>query len=205
MFVGNLTQQVTTLLNTRQRDLLSHFAAYIRGDQLLGTTSAPQTVTLTNSGTTPMTISSVVSSGPPFRMTANTCGGSLAPSAQCSITADFTAQVKGTVSGGITINVAPRQPQFVELLGIGTELAIKPVKLAFPPQKVGTQSSPPRGSSHQRRQNEHGVSHTSSTSATAAFPQFSQTNDCGAFLPPEEAAPSPSHLSRSAPVRSKTT
>lgn len=177
-------EQVTTLLNTGSATFSPTSPPTFK-NQLLGTTSAPQTVTLTNSGTSPMTISSVVSSGPPFRMTANTCRGSLAPGAQCSITAEFTAQVKGTVSGGITINdSASSKPQFVELIGIGTELAIKPAHLAFPPQKAGTQSSPRVAHLTNVGKTNMGFTHFIFIAAGNGYEDFSQANDCGAFLPP---------------------
>ena len=109
VLVGNLTQQITMLLNTGAATF-SPTSRLTFSNQLLYTTSAP----LTNSGTTAKTISSVASSGPSFRMTVNTCSGSLAPGAQGSITAEFTAKVKGPVSGGITINdSASSKPQFV--------------------------------------------------------------------------------------------
>jgi hypothetical protein len=183
VFVGNLTEQVTTLLNTGSATF-SPTSPLTFTNQLLGTTSAPQSVTLTNSGTTPMAISSVVSSGPPFRMTANTCSGSLAPSAQCSITAEFTAQTKGTVSGGITINdSASSKPQFVELIGIGSELAINPTKLAFPPQKVGTESVPRVIHLTNVGKTNMGFTHFIYIYGTGDA-QFSQTNDCGTHLRP---------------------
>jgi hypothetical protein len=206
VFVGFLTQQVTTLLNTGSATF-SPTSPLTFSNQLLGTTSAPQTVTLTNSGTTPMTISSVASSGPPFRMTANTCSGSLAPGAQCAITAEFTAQVKGTVSGGITINdSASSKPQFVELLGIGTELAIKPTKLAFPPQKVGTQSASRVIRLTNVGKTSMGFYHKVYIDGTGGR-QFDQINDCrGGPLPPEgSCTPSLSYLTPPAPAHSPPT
>jgi len=111
--------------------------------QLIGTTSAPLSATLTNSGATALTIASVAYSGKPFRMTQNTCRGSLAPGAKCAITANFTAQVKDSVSGTLTIrDSASSKPQVVELVGTGTVVKLSPPRLKFPPQKVGTTSAP---------------------------------------------------------------
>jgi len=111
--------------------------------QLIGTTSAPLKATLTNSGTTTMTISSVTGSGLPFKMTKNTCKGSVSPGAQCSVAANFTAQVEGLVSGTITFkDSASSKPQVMELVGTGTVVKLSPTRLNFPPQKVGTKSAP---------------------------------------------------------------
>jgi len=111
--------------------------------QLIGTTSAPLKATLTNSGTIAMTISSVMGSGQPFKMTKNTCNGSLSPGAQCSVAANFTAQAEGLVSGTITFkDSASSKPQVVELVGTGTVVKLSPPRLKFPPQKVGTKSAP---------------------------------------------------------------
>jgi len=183
--VGFLTQQVTTLLNTGSATFSPTSPLTFSG-QHIGTTSAPQTATLTNSGTTAMTIYSVTASGPPFRMTANTCSGSLAPGAQCSITAEFTAKTMGTVSGGITINdSASSKPQFVELIGIGTELAISPGKLTFPAQKVGTKSVPRTVHLTNTGTKNMVFTHFIYIDGGDAPFDFTQTNDCGKFLAPK--------------------
>jgi hypothetical protein len=180
-----LTDQVTTLLNTGSATFSPTSPLTFSG-QLIGTTSAAQTVSLTNSGTTAMTFSSVTSSGPPFRMTANTCSGSLAPGAQCSITAEFTAQVIGAVSGGITINdSASSKPQFVELIGIGTELAVSVSQLKFPAQKVGTKSLPRNVYLTNTGTKNMGFTHFIYIDGGDAPFDFTQTNDCGKFLAPK--------------------
>jgi hypothetical protein len=179
------TDQVITLLNTGNATF-SPTSPPTFSRQLIGTTSAPQTVTITNSGTTAMTFSSVTPSGPPFRMTANTCSGSLAPGAQCSITAEFTAKAMGTVSGGITINdSASSKPQFVELIGIGTELAISPSKLTFPAQKVGAKSLPRTVHMTNTGTKNMGFTHFIYIDGGDAPFDFTQTNDCGKFLAPK--------------------
>ena len=177
--------QVITLLNTGSATFSPTSPLTFSG-QLIGTTSAAQTVTITNSGTTAMTFSSVTSSGAPFRMTANTCSGSLAPGAQCSITAEFTAQVIGAVSGGITINdSASSKPQFVELIGIGTELAVSASELKFPAQNVGTKSLPRQVHLTNTGTKNMGFTHFIYIDGGDASFDFTQTNDCGSFLAPK--------------------
>jgi len=177
--------QVITLLNTGSATFSPTSPLTFSG-QLIGTTSAAQTVTITNSGTTAMTFSSVTSSGAPFRMTANTCSGSLAVGAQCSITAEFTAKAMGAVSGGITINdSASSKPQFVELIGIGTELAISASQLKFPAQKVGTKSVPRNVYLTNTGTKNMGFTHFIYIDGGDASFDFTQTNDCGSFLAPK--------------------
>ncbi|HVI07387.1 MAG TPA: FG-GAP-like repeat-containing protein [Candidatus Binatia bacterium] len=179
-------EQVITLLNTGSATF-SPTSPLTFFEQLIGTTSDPQTVTVTNSGTTAMTFSSVTASGAPFRMTANTCKGSLAPGAQCAISAEFTAKTLGTVSGGITINdSASTKPQFVELIGIGTEAAISPPRLLkFPPQKVRTTSPPRTVHITNTGTKNMGFTHFIYIDGGDAPFDFKQTNDCGKFLAPK--------------------
>jgi hypothetical protein len=142
LLVDEVGSEVVTLLNTGVATFSPTSPLTFR-EQLIGSTSAPLTASITNSGTTAMTISSVKASGAPFNMTNSTCAGSLAPGGQCSVTATFTAERQGSVSGTITLrDSASSKPQVVELVGIGTYLKITPTVLSFPPQKVGTTSPP---------------------------------------------------------------
>lgn len=151
--------------------------------QLIGTTSAPLTATLTNNGTSSLTISSVSFSGKPFKVR-STCVGSVAPGGNCTITAVFTAQVEGVTSGTVTIkDSASSKPQVVELVGTGTVVELTPPKLNFPPQKVGTKSA---------TQNVQ-LTNTGSTALDFTYflyidgtnyKDFSQTNTCASSLNP---------------------
>jgi FG-GAP-like repeat/Abnormal spindle-like microcephaly-assoc'd, ASPM-SPD-2-Hydin len=87
--------------------------------QATGTTSAPQTVTLTNTGKTALTVSSMKATGQ-FAMT-STCGTSVAAGANCTISVTFSPKTKGAKSGTISINdSASSKPQVIELSGTGT-------------------------------------------------------------------------------------
>lgn len=109
--------------------------------QLIGTTSASQAVTLTNSGTTALTISSMRPQGP-FSMS-TTCGSSLAVGASCSVSSTFTPKKQGPASGTITISdSASSKPQVIELVGTGTVVKLAPTKLNFGTEKVGSKSAP---------------------------------------------------------------
>jgi hypothetical protein len=131
-----------TMMNTGTADF-SPTSPVTFPTQLIGTTSAPLGATLTNGGTTAMTVSSVMCCGGPFKMKKTTCEGSLAPGEHCTVTADFTARVEGPVSGAVTFkDSASSKPQVVELVGTGTVVELSPLRLKFPPQKVGTKSAP---------------------------------------------------------------
>jgi len=130
----------TTMLNTGVVSF-SPTAPLVFRVQLINTTSAPDVVTLTNNGTTALSISSIKASGE-FQAS-NTCGGSLAAGASCTISAVFEPRTAGRHEGLITlVDSASSKPQVVELLGQGTVVAISPSVLNFPAQKVGTKSAP---------------------------------------------------------------
>jgi hypothetical protein len=109
--------------------------------QLVGTTSSPQTVTLTNTGSVALSIASIKVSGP-FHAR-NTCGSSVASGGSCTITTVFKPTTTGSASGTVTIiDSASSKPQVIYLTGIGTEVSLNPLKLEFAAQKVGTTSAP---------------------------------------------------------------
>src|SRR5262249_1597167 len=92
------------------------------GNQNVGATSTAQIVTLTNSGTAVLSISSIVLSGTnasDFAQT-NTCPSTLAPSATCTISVTFTPPTTGARRPSLTFtdNAATR-PQQVGLSGTG--------------------------------------------------------------------------------------
>ena len=83
---------------------------------VIGTTSTPQTVTVTNAGDLPLTFSSISVSGD-FAQT-NTCGAGVPAGDSCTISVVFSPKTTGTRSGLLTIkDNAPDSPQFVSLAG----------------------------------------------------------------------------------------
>jgi len=84
--------------------------------QNLGTSSAAQPVTLTNSGTGPLVVTSITASGD-FTQTSN-CGGTLAVNANCTINITFTPTAAGTRTGSVSIaDNATGTPQTINLTG----------------------------------------------------------------------------------------
>lgn len=106
------------------------------GSQLLGTTSATQTITLLNSGTAALTITSIAVTGD-FTQN-NSCPATLAPAASCAINITFTPAVVGARSG--TLNVisnAPTSPDTAALSGNGVATPPPP---SGPPAEIPTLS-----------------------------------------------------------------
>jgi hypothetical protein len=71
------------------------------GTQALGTTSSPQPVTLTNHGATPLSISTIATTGD-FGQT-NNCGTSLPAGGNCTINVTFTPSASGPRSGSLIV------------------------------------------------------------------------------------------------------
>jgi hypothetical protein len=88
--------------------------------QLLGTTSTPQPVKLSNTGTAVLNITSIGFAGAnagEFAQT-NNCGSSLAVAASCSINVTFTPTAAGTPAAALTVtDNAPGTPQAAALTG----------------------------------------------------------------------------------------
>lgn len=115
------------------------------GNQSVGTTSTAQTDTLTNAGTGTLNISSVQVSGPnasDFAAT-NTCGSSLAPSAQCTLTVTLTPSAAGVRTASVVFtDSATGSPQSITLTGTGTSggVALSANAMTFGTQLDGTPS-----------------------------------------------------------------
>ena len=94
------------------------------GNQIVGTESGYQPVTLTNTGGSPLTISSVVLTGTnktQFLISSNYCPASLAAGANCIIHLHFYPLVTGPASAALTItDNATGSQQSVSLTGTGT-------------------------------------------------------------------------------------
>jgi uncharacterized protein (TIGR03437 family) len=97
------------------------------GNESVDITSAPQTVTMTNIGTSALDINGISIAGTNSADYAetNTCGGSLAASTSCSIFVTFTPTATGarTASINVTDN-ASNSPQTISLTGTGQEPSV---------------------------------------------------------------------------------
>lgn len=117
------------------------------GHQQVNTTSAVQTITLTNSGDAALTINSIRRSGPHSSDFAqsNTCPSSsstLAAGASCTISVTFTPTATGSRSANVTItDNASGSPQSVALSGTGV--------LGMPPTGSDPNAQPPADNTQQ--------------------------------------------------------
>lgn len=155
------------------------------GNQNDGTTSAPLTITVTNTGNSTLTVSSVTITGPnaPDFSQTNTCtAGGVAPQSTCAINVTFTPSTTGTENA--TVNVidnAPNSPETTTLTGVGETgsgpaVTLAPTSLVFPTQLVGTASTPQNVTLTNT-----GAALLSITSI-ATTGDFSQTNNCGSTV-----------------------
>lgn len=95
------------------------------GEQAIGTTSEPRTVTLSNTGQKPLLLSGIGAEGDFTVMPASTCeslAGSLAPAAKCTIVVTFNPLEPGKRSGAVAIrDDAGDSPQRIVLGGVGKQ------------------------------------------------------------------------------------
>ena len=109
--------------------------------QVVGTTSAAKTATLTNTGSVSLTITSIQTSGD-FAQN-NNCGGSLAAGTNCTINVTFTPTAMGSRTGTLSVNDdATPSPQTVSLSGSGTIVSLSPSTLSFGNVSFGIASAP---------------------------------------------------------------
>src|SRR5579864_5766797 len=147
--------------------------------QNTGTSSSPQTATLTNIGLGALNISSITTSGD-FSQS-NNCPASLGSGGSCSIQVTFTPTATGTRAGTLTVNDnAFGGPQTTGLSGTGTApvASFSPASLTFPGQIAGTTSAPKPVT----------LTNTGtgamSVGTIAANNDFSATNNCPPTLAP---------------------
>jgi hypothetical protein len=155
------------------------------GSQSVGTTSAPQTVTVSSNGTAPLHITGISASGD-FSETDN-CGKGVAAGSTCMVNVTFTPTTSGTRTGTLTINDnAVVSPQTVGLTGTATSasppvVSLAPSSLSFGNQPQGTSSAP-----QTLTLTNTGGSTLSITGIAIAGTNpgdFAQTNNCGTSVP----------------------
>ena len=109
----------------------------------LGVTTLPQTVTVTNSGTASLAISSATVSGD-FALASNACGASLSSGASCAMMVTFTPTVVGARTGTLSLATnASGSPQSLALTGAGgvSGSTLSSGALAFGSVNLGSSSA----------------------------------------------------------------
>lgn len=161
-------------------------------NEVVGSTSPAQTVTLTNIGTGPLTVTAVTRTGD-FAQTNDCVSGSPIPPGQtCAIHATFKPTLRGARSGTLTImDDASDSPQTVRLTGTGigpaVTLSTPPTGLTFPDQIVGIRSAAKTVI----------LTNTGETRLTFRSPgivitgadsgDFAQSNNCGTGREPQQS------------------
>lgn len=105
------------------------------GQEVVGTTSSAQPVTLTNSGTGSLSITSVAATSN-FKVT-TTCGATVAPGASCELNVVFAPSTSGNLDGRVTMtDNAPGSPRMLLVNGTGSVLGPRctPKGMQCPPQ-----------------------------------------------------------------------
>jgi hypothetical protein len=92
------------------------------GSEPVGQTTAPQTITISNTSTTVVNLTKIALGGAlaDYTITANTCGGSLTGGTSCSVSITFHPTAKGTRNGKLNISNNGGGTASATLVGIGT-------------------------------------------------------------------------------------
>jgi FtsP/CotA-like multicopper oxidase with cupredoxin domain len=154
--------------------------------QLVNTTSAAKTVTLSNTGTAPLAINGISLAGTnaaDFAISSNTCGASVASGANCTISVTFKPTAAGTRTGSLSISSSdPAHPTLaVTLSGMGSALTLSSTALSFGAQLQGTTSASQAVTLLNTGSTAITIGGITFTGANAA--DFSQSNNCGTSLP----------------------
>src|SRR5439155_547392 len=149
--------------------------------QTVGTTSSPQAVTLSNTGTAPLGITTISFTGPNTSEYAqtNSCQPAVAPEASCTINVTFSPTSSGSQSAQLQItDNASGSPQSVGLSGNGVAsgVSVSPASLAFGNQQVGTTSAPQAVTFSNTSNGTVSISSISITGTNRG--DFAQTNTC---------------------------
>jgi hypothetical protein len=154
------------------------------GYQIVGTTSAPTTATLTNAGPETLTISGFTLNGAPtgiFNYTTN-CGSTLAVNASCEAFLTFTPAGVAGYSATLTANTNAQNYVSVSMGGSGTYLLESPTSLSFGNQAVGTSSAPMTVTLTNEATTQY--VHLGPVVISGDFKDFSETTTCGSSILP---------------------
>lgn len=158
------------------------------GQQPTGAASVPQTITVTNSGSGTLNITSVTLSGAnvPAFGTSTTCGAGIGVGGTCTVTVTFTPPAIGAKSAVVNVaSNASGSPLKIAVNGTGITptagLSVSPASLAFGNQEVGLATTAQT------------LTVTNTTTAMVTInsiglaglnvPAFASTNACGSPLP----------------------
>jgi hypothetical protein len=147
--------------------------------QVVGTTSAAQSVTLTNLGTAAVSITSIKITGadPSDFAQTNTCGSSAAAGVSCTINVTFKPTLGGSRTSMLSVSDnAPGSP--VSLTGVGTVVQLNPSNLNFGFVTVGSSKTLSTTLTNVGKT----TLSISGITMTEPVEPFAQTNTCGSSV-----------------------
>src|SRR5205807_4783371 len=137
---GNITHTITLSVTVPKTSVRLSTSSLTFPGQKVGTTSTPQTITLTNTGSLPLTLTKISAAG--IFAETNTCGLLVAAGKSCTISVTFIPSSVGAASQRMSIyDLDPTSPQVVTLSGTGLpapDVELSPTYLGFGMHKVGT-------------------------------------------------------------------
>jgi outer membrane protein assembly factor BamB len=111
------------------------------GNQVINTSSAPQTVTVTNQQSVSLNFSSI--KAPHYFQQSNNCGSSIPGNSSCAITLVFTPGALGPISEAAVItDNAANSPQAIQLFGNGVAASPTPSPSSTPSPSPSSTPSP---------------------------------------------------------------
>jgi hypothetical protein len=152
------------------------------GVRPVGTTSPIQNITLSSTGTLPLTISNIRTTGS-FAQT-NGCLSTMAPNTNCTIAVTFAPTTGGITQGSVQISDnAVNSPQTLTLTGTGDGpgVSLSPASVSFGSVPVGTTAGGNTNSTHITLSNS-GTMTLSISSVTTSLSDFTLQNGCGSTL-----------------------
>ncbi len=148
----------------------------------VGNTSAAQSVTVTNLGSSALTMNGFSFSGPDYAVSSTTCGSSLAGNSSCQVSVVEKPTHSGPLAETMSINDSdPSSPQVVSLKGTGGALKASPTSFNLGTFPLGIISSTQAAMTLTNT----GSSPITINSLIYSNPEFSKaaTSTCGASLP----------------------
>ena len=150
------------------------------GNQFTGTSSPPQTLTLSNLGTSTLTVGTITFTGNRGFSETDNCSGGVAAGSSCSIMVVFSPTSAGSKTASISVSYQGLgSPATASLAGTGVNSAtvsLVPGSLTYPTELIGTVSQPQTVT----LTNTGTLSVTVSSIATTGT--FSETNNCPSSL-----------------------
>lgn len=163
---------------------LSSTAAQAFGNVTTGTTSTAHSITLTNSGTAALSITSISTNNAVFAVN-HTCGTSVAAGASCTINLTYAPQAVGAASGTLSITTnASTSPNTVALSGTGVAPVVTApaVSLSTAAQTFGSVTTGTTSPAQAITLTNTGTAALSITSISTNNAAFTVSHACGTSL-----------------------